>query len=66
MKEQIEKRINELKEYIDKQRELITGINDAIENDGFKPTKDQQVIIDYICTQGRTYLGEIERLEKLK
>ncbi len=66
MKEQIENRLNELKVYVDKQRELIIGINDAIENDGFKPSSDQQVIIDYICNEGQTYLKEIERLKKLK
>ena len=66
MTEQIENRINELKVYVDKQRDLIKGINDAIEKDGFKPTQSQQVTIDYICNQGQTYLLEIERLKKLK
>ncbi|MBL7694844.1 MAG: hypothetical protein JNK91_08355 [Ferruginibacter sp.] len=66
MKQEIENRINELKEYVDKQRELIIGINNAIENDGFRPSASQQVTIDYICQQGRWGMKEIERLEKLK
>lgn len=66
MKQEIENRINELKEYVDKQRELIIGINNAIENDGFVPSESQQVTIDYICQQGKFGLIEIERLEGLK
>lgn len=66
MKQKIENRINELKEYVDKQRELIIGINNAIENDGFVPSESQQVTIDYICQQGKFGLKEIERLEGLK
>lgn len=66
MKQEIEKRINELKGYVDKQRELIIGINNAIENDGFVPSESQQVTIDYICQQGKFGLKEIERLEGLK
>ena len=66
MKQEIENRINELKEYVDKQRELIIGINNAIENDGFVPSESQQVTIDYICQQGKFGLKEIERLEGLK
>jgi hypothetical protein len=31
MTQKIENRINQLKEYVDKQRELIIGINNAIE-----------------------------------
>jgi hypothetical protein len=66
MTQEIENRINELKEYVDKQRELIIGINNAIENDGFVPSESQQVTIDYICQQGKFRLKEIERLEGLK
>ena len=66
MKKEIENRIKELKEYVDKQRELIIGINNAIENDGFVPSESQQVTIDYICQQGKFGLKEIERLEGLK
>ena len=66
MKQEIENRINELKEYVDKQRELIIGINNAIENDGFIPSESQQLTIDYICQQGKWVLKEIERLEVLK
>lgn len=66
MKQEIENRINELKEYVDKQRELIIGINNAIENDGFIPSESQQLTIDYICQQGKCDLKEIERLEVLK
>ncbi|MDP2237475.1 MAG: hypothetical protein Q8J88_13670 [Bacteroidales bacterium] len=63
---EIENRINELKEYVDKQRELIIGINNAIENKGFVPSESQQVTIDYICQQGKFGLKEIQRLEGLK
>ena len=63
--EKIENRIEELKTYVDSQRELIIGINDAIENDGFIPSKSQQVTIDYICQQGIKSLKEIERLNQL-
>lgn len=66
MKKEIDNRINELKDYIDKQRELIIGINNSIENDGFIPSESQQVTIDYICQQGKSGLKEIERLEGLK
>ena len=66
MKQEIENRINELKEYVDKQRELIIGINNAIKNDGFIPSESQQLTIDYICQQGKWVLKEIERLEVLK
>jgi uncharacterized coiled-coil protein SlyX len=66
MTQQFENRINELKEYVDKQRELIIGINNDIENDGFCPSESQQVTINYICQQGKGGLKEIERLEELK
>ena len=66
MTQEIENKINELKEYVDKQRELIIGINNAIENDGFRPSKSQQATINYICQQGKSGLKEIERLEGLK
>jgi uncharacterized coiled-coil protein SlyX len=66
MKQEIENRINDLKEYVDKQCKLIIGINNAIENDGFVPSESQQVTIDYICQQGKWGLKEIERLEELK
>ncbi|MBK8448733.1 MAG: hypothetical protein IPL42_01380 [Saprospiraceae bacterium] len=66
MKQEIENRINELKEYVDKQRELIIGINNAIENDGFVPSESQQVTIEHICQHGKFGLKEIERLEGLK
>ncbi|MEO6316767.1 MAG: hypothetical protein ABIU63_15150 [Chitinophagaceae bacterium] len=66
MTQEIENRIDELKEYVDKQRELIIGINNAIENDGFVPSESQQVTINYICQQGKFGLKEIERLEGLK
>lgn len=66
MTQEIEKRINELKEYVDKQRELIIGINKAIENEGLLPSESQQATIDYICQQGKCGLKEIEKLEKFK
>lgn len=66
MPQEIERTINELKEYVDKQRELIVGINNAIQNDGFVPSESQKLIIDYICQQGKNGLKEIERLEGLK
>lgn len=62
----IETRINELKEYVDKQRELVILLNNEIENNGFRPSSIQQAEINYICEQGRKSLIEIERLEKLK
>lgn len=66
MKQEIDNRINELKEYVDKQRELFIGNNNAIENDGFVPSEPQQATINYICHQGKWGLKEIERLEELK
>ena len=66
MIEEIDQRIEEVKEHIDKYRELIIGINDAIENDDFQPSASQQVTIDYICQQGKSGWEEIERLEELK
>ncbi len=63
--EEIEKRIEELKSYVDGHRELIVGLNNAIENDGFVPSKSQQVTIDYICQQGTEGMKEIERLYQL-
>lgn len=66
MKQEIENIINELKEYVDKQRELIIGINNAIEKDGFRPSASQKLTIDYICQQGKWGLKEIEKLEKFK
>ncbi len=66
MKQEIENGIKELKEYVDKQRELIIGINNAIEKDVFQPSESQQATINYICQQGRLGLKEIERLEELK
>lgn len=66
MTQEIDNRITELKEYVEKQRELIIGINNAIENDGFIPSESQQVTIDYICQQGQLGLKEIDRLKKLK
>ncbi len=66
MKQEIENRISERKEYVDTQRELIIGVNNAIENDGFVPSESQQVTINYICQQGKFGLKEIERLEGLK
>lgn len=66
MTQEIENRINELKEYVDKQRELIIGINKAIESDGFCPSDGQWAAISYICEQGKRGLQELERLEELK
>lgn len=66
MKQEIDNRVTELKEYVDKQRELVIGINNAIEKDGFKPSQAQYATIDYICQQGRYGIKEIERLEELK
>jgi uncharacterized coiled-coil protein SlyX len=65
MKQEIENRINELKEYVDKQRDLVIGINSAIEVEGFVPVESQQITIDYICQQGKWGLKEIVRLEEL-
>ena len=58
-------RIEELKVYVDGQSEMIIGINKAIENDNFRPSVEQRATIDYICSQGRKALIEIERLEQL-
>ena len=66
MIEEINDRIIELKSYVDKQRELIIGINSAIEDDGFIPSDSQQTMIDYICQQGKWALKEIEKLDELK
>lgn len=66
MTQEINSRFVALKEYVDKQLELIVGINNAIENDGFRPSKSQQKTIDYICQQGRSFLIEIERLKNFK
>lgn len=66
MTKEIDNRITKQKEYVEKQRELIIGINNAIENDGFVPSESQQVTIDYICQQGQLGLREIERLKKLR
>ncbi len=66
MTKEIDNRIKELNEYLDKQRELIVGLNNTIENEGFVPSELQQVTIDYICQQGKFGLKEIERLEGLK
>jgi len=66
MTQKIENKINELKEYVDKQRELIIGINSAIEKEGFSPSESQQATINYICQQGKWGLKEIEKLENLK
>ncbi|MEI6139550.1 MAG: hypothetical protein WCP85_09810 [Mariniphaga sp.] len=66
MTQKIETRINELKEYVDKQRELIIGINNAIENEDFHPSISQQATLNYICQQGKWGLKEIEKLEELK
>ena len=53
MIKKIDKRLTELKEYVEKQRELIIVINNAIESDVFVPSESQQVTIDYICQQGQ-------------
>lgn len=66
MTQKIDKRINELKEYIEKQRELIIGINNAIEYDGFVPSESQQNTIDYICQQGQLGLKGLKKLEDLR
>ncbi len=66
MIQEIDNRIIELKEYVGKQRDLIIGINNAIEKDGFIPSETQQTIINYICQQGRWAFKEIERLDDLK
>ncbi len=66
MTQEIENRINELKEYVDKQRELIVGINNAIEKEGFRPSESQKATINYICQQGKRGLKEIERIDELK
>jgi len=66
MTQEIEIRINELKEYVDKQRDLIIGINTTIEKDGFRPSESQQVTINYICQQGKNGLKEIGGWKSLK
>ena len=66
MKKEIEIRIRELKSYVNKQREVIIGINNEIENSEFKPSLNQQGTIDYICQQERIFIKEIERLGILK
>lgn len=66
MKQEIENRINELKEYVNKQRELIIGINNVIENDGFVPSQSQQVTIDYICQQGKFGLKKLKDWKDIK
>lgn len=66
MKKQIDNRIKELKEYVDKMRKLIIPINDDIENGILKPSALQKKYIDHIAEQGRSALAEIKRLERLK
>ena len=66
MKNIIEERIQQLKKNVDKQRELIIGINHSIENEHFSPNEYQQSLIDYICIYGKQCITEIEKLEKLK
>jgi uncharacterized coiled-coil protein SlyX len=66
MKNEIEQRIQELKNRVSQQRELVIGINDFIENHNFQPTERQLVLINYICQEGRKAMKEIERLEILK
>lgn len=66
MKAEIDNRIIELKELVEKQRLLIIGINNAIENDGFIPSLSQQQKIDYICEHGKNALKEIKKLDVLK
>lgn len=66
MAHEIDKRINELKQYVEKQSELILLLNHEIENNGFRPSDIQQTEIDYICEQGKQSLKEMERLEELK
>jgi len=62
MTQKIDTSITKLKSSAEKQRELITGINDAIENDAFVPSESQQMTIDYICHQGQLILKEIKKL----
>ena len=66
MKNIIEERIQQLKKNVDKQRELIIVINHSIENEHFSPNEYQKNLIDDMCSQGKQYITEIERLEKLK
>lgn len=65
MKKQVEERIDELNEQVEKYQEIIKVINDEIENGDLVPSPNQKTTIDYFCSQGRKFLGEIERLEKL-
>ena len=65
MKQEIESSINELKEYVDKQREQILGIINAIENEDFVPTESQKVTLEYISERCEWGLNEIKRLEEL-
>ena len=65
MKKHVEERINELQEQVEKYQEIIKVINDEIENGDLVPSQNQKATIDYFCTQGRKFLGEIDRLEKL-
>lgn len=62
MTQKIDNRKTELK----KQRDLIIGLNNVIENDDFRPSESQKITIDYICQHGQFLLKEIERLKKLR
>lgn len=65
MSTEIKHRIEQISRYVATQRELIIGINEAIENYSFVPSKAQEITINYICQQGRNGLREIERLKQL-
>lgn len=65
MKKHVEERIDQLVKKVTDYREMITSINDDIENGKLVPSDSQKVSISYIATQGREALAEIERLENL-
>jgi len=66
MKQEIENRINEIKDYVNKQIEQIKGIINLVENKGFIPFESQQITFVYNCNRAEWGLKEIERLEELK
>ena len=56
--------IKYFKAMLNKQRELIIGINNAIEKDGFRPSPTEQLYIKYIQSQGLETFKKVERLER--
>lgn len=58
--------MEEIEEFINRKRRFIMLLNNAIENKGFRPSQDQQMIIDYICQQGKWGLEQMEKYEEFR